>query len=49
MLENMHDIPYVIQSKDHQPEITAAMTSLSVAVRGVLGQTFPLGCQVKKN
>lgn len=44
LIENMHDTPYVVGP--HGPEITAAMTVVALAVRGVVGEKMPLGVQV---
>ncbi|MFO0833197.1 MAG: BtpA/SgcQ family protein [Phycisphaerales bacterium] len=45
MIENMHDRPYATV---HGPEVTAAMTSVALAVRDSIGD-LPLGVQVLSN
>ncbi len=42
LLENMHDVPYL--NRDAGPEIIAAMTAVSVAVRKAV--KFPIGIQI---
>ena len=44
LLENMHDRPY-LQGRVG-PEITAAMTAVSVAVRAAVGPDYPVGLQI---
>ncbi|MCC6907354.1 MAG: BtpA/SgcQ family protein [Phycisphaerales bacterium] len=44
IIENMHDRPYL--RRDVGPEIVAGMTRIGLAVRGAVGETFPLGVQV---
>lgn len=44
LLENMHDRPYLKGRVG--PEITAAMTAVSVAVRAAVGTGFPVGLQI---
>lgn len=44
LLENMHDRPYL---KGHVgPEITAAMTAVSLRVRDAVGPEYPVGIQI---
>ena len=45
IVENMNDTPYV-KSNMLGPEIVAAMTSASVAVRSIFPQDKPVGIQV---
>lgn len=45
MIENMHDRPYLRGSKIG-PETVSAMTRVCLAVRQVVGDSFPLGIQV---
>jgi uncharacterized protein len=45
MIENMHDRPYV---SEHWPATTAAMTSIGLAVRDVIGDVM-MGVQVLSN
>lgn len=44
LLENMHDRPYLKGKVG--PEITAAMTAVSVAVRAAVGDGYPVGLQI---
>ena len=44
IIENMHDHPYLQRSVG--PEIVASMTAIGAAIRGTVGESFPLGIQV---
>ncbi|XP_053673417.1 uncharacterized protein F13E9.13, mitochondrial [Anopheles nili] len=45
LVENMHDIPYIRPKDGLGPEITAAMTRISLAVREIM-PTTPCGVQI---